>query len=119
ALREDFWEAINNIGLVQYEQGNLNAASENWTKAVEINDKVAEPQLAIAVATYQKGDRNLAIEQAEAALRLDGRYGDLDFLADQLWGERILKDAAPLLAQPRVQIAAQRALESVQNQQFR
>ena len=118
-LREDFWEAINNIGLVQYEQGNSDGALESWTAAVAINNQVTEPQLAIAVVNYQKGNRTLAIDQAEAALRLDGRYGNLEFLADQLWGERILKDAAPLLAQPRVQIAAQRALEALQNEQLR
>ncbi len=116
ALKADFWEAINNIGLVQYEQGEIEAAIVSWQKSVSINDKAAEPLLAIAVARFQQGNQAEGIEQAEAALRLDGRYGNLEFLAEQLWGDRILKDAAPLLAQPRVQIAAQRALEAAQNE---
>ena len=40
---------------------------------------------------------------AKAALKIDRRYADLDFLKDNLWGDRLLADAKPLLELPAVQ----------------
>lgn len=103
--KEDFWEAINNIGLVQYEQGDATAALESWQRAIDINGEAVEPQLAVAVAHYAQGDRAAAVAQAIDALTADSRYGDVEFLAEQLWGDRLLADTAVLLAVPQVREA--------------
>lgn len=109
AVKEDFWEAINNIGLVKYEQGKTKEALKHWQRAVEINNEVAEPQLAIAVALFARGDQEDGIRQAEAALEMDSRYGDVEFLREQLWGEALLKATAELLAVPSIQDTIARA----------
>ncbi|MGF1498843.1 MAG: tetratricopeptide repeat protein [Elainellaceae cyanobacterium] len=92
-LQEDFWPAVNNIGLVLYEMGDVDEALEKWQEAVEITDsQEPEPQLAIAVALFAKGELAEAIAQGEAALQLDDRYGDVDFLRQNLWGDRLLSE---------------------------
>ncbi|HIK09882.1 MAG TPA: tetratricopeptide repeat protein [Oscillatoriaceae cyanobacterium M33_DOE_052] len=97
-----FWPAINNMGLVKYEQGDLDGALRKWREAANIDKEAAEPQLAIAVALYTKGEQEKGLATGEAALRLDPRYGDLDFLRENLWGSRLLKDTAKFLATPRI-----------------
>ena len=114
--KEDFWEAINNVGLVKYEQGKSEEAMTRWQQAISINNEAAEPQLAIAVALLAKGDQEAAIRQGKAALTLDSRYGDLDFLKDQLWGERLLQDTAKLLAIPSIQTAIEDAANQTNSQ---
>jgi hypothetical protein len=39
----------------------------------------------------------------EAALRIDERYGDLKFLKENLWGDRLLSDTKKFLEVPRIQ----------------
>jgi tetratricopeptide (TPR) repeat protein len=98
-----FWPAITNIGLIKYEQGNGDEAIRLWRRAMEIDKEAAEPQLAMAVALYAKGDREQGIALGETALRMDERYANVDFLKENLWGERLVKDAQQLLATPRIQ----------------
>jgi tetratricopeptide (TPR) repeat protein len=102
-----FWPAINNIGLIKYEQGDVQGAIKQWQAAVAIEKQAAEPLLALAVALYGKGDRQQGLAMGEAALRIDGRYGDLDFLKQNLWGNRLLSDTKKFLELPRIQAALQ------------
>ena len=102
AKNKEFWPAINNIGLVLYEMGNIDGAKKQWEAAVEVDKDAAEPLLAIAVATYVKGDKQKGIRLAEQALKIDQRYSDLDFLKENLWGEKLLKDAKQLLDTPSI-----------------
>jgi tetratricopeptide (TPR) repeat protein len=102
-LDGQFWPAVNNIGLVLYERGDTEGALERWQQAVAIDNAQPEPQMAIAVVLYRQGQRDTALAQGEAALRSDPRYGDLEFLADNLWGEQLLSDAETFLAQPQIQ----------------
>ncbi len=51
-IEKSFWPAINNIGLIKYEQGNAQEALSKWQEALTIDSEQAEPQLAIAVALY-------------------------------------------------------------------
>ena len=107
-----FWPAVNNIGLILYEKGDASGAMEKWeeaiTKAQETNQPTAEPQLALAVALYAKGDRQKSIAMGEKALSTDGRYAQLDFLKQNLWGKRLLLDTEQFLQLPRIQAALQR-----------
>jgi hypothetical protein len=63
--------------------------------------------LALGVALYTKGDRQQGLAMGEAALRIDQRYGELDFLKQNLWGERLLSDTKKFLELPRIQAALQ------------
>jgi len=98
----NFWQAINNIGLVKYEQGDIEGAIAQWESAVEINSKAAEPQLALAVALYAQGDIEAGLAMAQAALQLDPNYADLEFLKENLWGERLMAETKKLLETPRI-----------------
>lgn len=102
-----FWPAINNIGLIEYEQGDVEAALKQWQSALAIEKQAAEPLLAMAVALYSRGQQERALKMGEAALRIDSRYGDLDFLKQNLWGDRLLADTMKFLAHPRIQAALQ------------
>lgn len=105
AQDQKFWPAINNIGLIQYEQGNVEAAMKQWQTAVTLDKQAAEPLLALAVALYTKGDRQQGLTLGETALRIDQRYANLDFLKENLWGDRLLSDAKKFLELPRIQAA--------------
>ncbi|MCL6751434.1 tetratricopeptide repeat protein, partial [Nostoc sp. CCCryo 231-06] len=99
----NFWWAINNIGLIKYEQGDVKGAIKQWQEAVAINNKAAEPLLALAVTLYAKEEREQALSKAKQAFIIDKRYGDLAYLKKNLWGERLLADAKKLLASPEIQ----------------
>ncbi len=101
------WPAINNIGLIRYEQGQLDEALKQWRAAVSIEKQAAEPLLAMAVALYTKGDRAQGLKIGQAAVKIDGRYGDLEFLKHNLWGDRLLGDTKKFLATPQMQTALQ------------
>jgi len=57
---------INNIGLIKYEQGDVEAALKQWQAALAIDKQAAEPQMAM-VALYTKGDRKQSLAMGEAA----------------------------------------------------
>lgn len=103
AQEAKFWPAINNIGLIKYEEGKVDEAIQLWQKAADIDSKAAEPRLAIAVATYaRKGDVEKGLNLGEFAVRLDSRYAKLDFLKENLWGEKLLADTKKLLDTPKI-----------------
>lgn len=97
-----FWPAVNNMGLVRYEMGEVQEAIRLWEKAVTI-EASAEPQLALAIALYVQGQQEKGFSLGEAALQSDSRYADLEFLKANLWGERLLADAAAFMQTPRIQ----------------
>ncbi|NBD15803.1 MAG: tetratricopeptide repeat protein [Cyanobacteria bacterium] len=99
-LEAGFWPAINNIGLIEYEQGKIAAAMEKWRTAAEIAENATEPKLAIAVALYGQGKQQEAIKMAQAALRSDTRYANLEFLEENLWGEKLLADTEDFFTSP-------------------
>ena len=74
-----------------------------WQQAVKIDPDRAEPKLALAVALYVKGEQEKAFKMAEAALKLDKKFAELEYLKENLWGKRMLADAEKLLSTPRIQ----------------
>ena len=100
---KSFWPAINNVGLVEYEQGNVDKAIKKWQQALSIDGKQAEPKLALAVALHNQGKTQQGIELGISALKVDNRYADLEFLRENLWGERLLEDTKVFLATPQIQ----------------
>lgn len=103
-LENKFWAATNNIGLVEYERGNVEIAIKKWEPAiaqgVATEQQTAEAQLALGTAIYIRGDRQRGLKKAEEALKIDVRYGRIEFLKENLWGDRLLADAKVILAVP-------------------
>jgi tetratricopeptide (TPR) repeat protein len=112
-----FWPAINNIGLIDYEQGRVDAAIQRWQASADIDNKAAEPRLAIAVALYSKGDREKGLTLGETAIKLDSRYADLKFLKENLWGERLLADTQKFLETPQMKATIAQAQERLSQPQ--
>ncbi|MEO0455792.1 MAG: tetratricopeptide repeat protein [Cyanobacteria bacterium P01_A01_bin.114] len=101
---DSFWPAVNNIGLVLYETGDTAGAIEKWRESLTISNGEAEPQLAIAVALHTQGTQtDEAIRTATEALERDSRYADLDFLKENLWGERLLSATRQFFETPALQ----------------
>lgn len=101
---ESFWPAVNNIGLVLFERGNADGAIAQWRASLQLAEGEAEPQLAIAAALYSQGKQTEeAIRLATEALERDSRYANLEFLQEQLWGERLLGATEALFTAPAVQ----------------
>jgi tetratricopeptide (TPR) repeat protein len=103
--KADFWPALNNIGLISYETGNPAVAIQSWQQSIGIDKKAAEPQLALAVALFQQGKQEEAYRLGEAALRNDSRYASMDYLKENLWGEKLLTDTSNFLKTPRIRAA--------------
>ncbi len=103
AADQRFWPALNNIGLIEYEEGKVKAALSKWQSVVAIDHTAAEPQMAIAVVLYFQGDLEQAYAIAEKSLSLDPRYADLQFLRENLWGDRLLADTQKFLETPKMQ----------------
>ena len=74
---------------------------------MSIDKKAAEPLLALAVAFYNHGDKQKSLEMGVSALRIDSRYGNLDFLKENLWGDRLLADTKKFLELPEIKLALQ------------
>jgi tetratricopeptide (TPR) repeat protein len=106
SIDKKFWAATNNIGLVEYERGNRDAAIAFWqnslSQAKDVEFQAAEPTLALAAATYAKGDRVKGIQLGVEAMKIDPRYGKPEFLVENLWGEKLIADTKPILEAPAV-----------------
>lgn len=106
AKDQTFWPAINNIGLVNYEQGDVDEAVQNWKAAALLDgkkgEKSGEPEMALAVALYKQGDKAQAFQLAESALSANSRYSDIEFLKENLWGDRLIADTKVVLATPEM-----------------
>lgn len=110
ARQDNFWAAINNQGLVLYEADQPEAAMERWRQAIAINDQVAEPELALAAALYNQGDRREStIGMAVRALDREPDYVEEDFQESQLWGEKLREAARDLFTDSRLQNTLERA----------
>ena len=87
---------------MKYEQGDIEGAIKHWQEAIAIDGEQAEPQLAVAVALYKQGNREEGLKLGESALTLDSRYADLEFLAENLWGDRLIADTKAFLSTPQI-----------------
>ena len=111
ALRGDFWEAINNQGLVLFENDRRGDAIARWRRVLGIKPDVAETSLALAAALYGSSPANQAeaLRLAEKALGEDPNYVHEAFQKEQLWGPKLRSTAARLLADPALKAAVDRA----------
>ena len=110
-LRKDFWEAINNQGLVLFEAGRSGDAVIRWRRVLKIKPDAAETTLALATALYVGGEGNRAeaVRLTEAALAADPNYVLDSFQKEQLWGPKLRTASRQLLALPELKSAVERA----------
>jgi hypothetical protein len=59
--------------------------------------------MAMAAVLFSQGQVEKAIFLAEAALQIERRFGEVEILKKNLWGERMIAAAQSLLANPRLQ----------------
>lgn len=111
ALRPNFWEAINNQGLVLFERGQLQEAMKLWRKVLTIKPSVAESSLALAAALHSElpANKEESFRLAESALADDPNYVKEEFQKEQLWGPRLREATRRLLAEPFLKPAVERA----------
>ena len=113
------WPAVNNIGLVLYEQRQITSALEKWTQALALaGGKESEPKLAMAIGRYAQdscrvaahasSDRcQKAITLGVEALEQDSRYGQPEFLEKNLWGPRLVNSARQFFQAPAIKALLQ------------
>jgi tetratricopeptide (TPR) repeat protein len=111
ALRADFWEAINNQGLVLYESGRSGEAIQRWRRVLKLQPDAAETNLALASALFEGSAPNQkeALQLAEKALAADPNYVLESFQKEQLWGPKLRASTSRLLAQPALKSMVERA----------
>ena len=86
-LKPDFWQAINNRGLVFYELDKKLLAISSFEEAISIEED-AETILALAVS-LQSNNKLEAIALAQRALTLNPQYVSYEYRKEQLWGEKL------------------------------
>jgi tetratricopeptide (TPR) repeat protein len=85
--------------------GDVDGAIKRWEQAIALDDKAAEAMLALAVALYGKGDQAKGLAMGEAALKLDKRYATVEYLKENLWGDRLIAATQNFLATPQIKAA--------------
>ncbi len=110
-LRGDFWEAVNNQGLVLFELDRPREAIERWRKVLKIKPDAAETSLALATVLYGSNPQNRseALQLAENALNTDPNYVHETYQKEQLWGVKLRAATARLLALPELKASVERA----------
>ncbi len=88
-IKADFWQAINNKGLIYFEQDAILLAINNFTKAIEIK-RNAESMLALGVS-LKDTNKKKSILLVKEALQKNPKYSSFEFRKEQLWGEKLQK----------------------------
>ena len=86
-IKPDFWQVINNKGLIYYEMNEKVLAEKNFIKALSIN-RNGETLLALAVSLQSK-DPQKAIQLAKEALKIYPQFVSYEFRKEQLWGNEL------------------------------
>ena len=95
-LNPNFWQVINNQGLILYEINKKKEALSKFKLAAKISND-AEPRLALAISIYStKGNSIESFNIAKNALTDNPKYADIEYQSEQLWGRK-LQHAAKLL----------------------
>jgi tetratricopeptide (TPR) repeat protein len=112
SLRKGFWEALNNQGLVLFEQGRTKQAIQRWRQVLSIKADAAEPTLALAAGLFASdpNGRSEAVELAGKALDSDPNYVLESYQKDQLWGPKLRSTTQELLQLAELKPIVDRAL---------
>ncbi len=108
-LKADFWEALNNQGLVLYEMDQPKKAIKIWREVLKIKQN-AEPMLALAAALKHLEPNNQeSLKLAKQALSINPNYVSSAHQREQLWGEKLQAAAKRLLKDPKLMADVKRA----------
>ena len=90
-INPNFWQSINNEGLIYFELNQSLKAIKRFKLAVEISND-AEPMLALAIALFSGDNKSIkSIDLAKNALKLNPKYASSKYQSEQLWGEKLQK----------------------------
>ncbi len=111
SLRTNFWEAINNQGLVLFELDRRSEAMDRWRKVLSSKPDAAETSLALGSSLFLTNPQNRAeaVRLANNALNEDPNYVKERYQKDQLWGPKLRAAARHLLSQPELKSTVERA----------
>src|SRR2546423_920318 len=70
AKNPDCWMAYNNLGVVQFEKGNVDDAIEKYQRSLRLHPDYPEAHYNLGSALLQKGYASEAIRQCEEALKI-------------------------------------------------
>src|SRR5207237_1196847 len=76
AKNPDCWMAYNNLGVVQFEKGNIEDAIEKYQRSLRLHPDYPEAHYNLGSALLQKGDAGEAIRQCEEALKIQPNEPD-------------------------------------------
>ena len=110
-LRTDFWEAINNQGLVLFDEGKTKEAIARWRQVLNLKPDAAETTLALATGLFSQSPANRqdALDLAKKALTTDPNYVLESYQKDQLWGPKLRLATQELLLQNELKAVVERA----------
>ena len=92
-LNPNFWQVINNKGLILYEINKKEEALSKFKLAAKLSNN-AEPRLALAIASYSmKGMSIETLNIAKNALIDNPKYADIEYQSEQLWGRKLQHSA--------------------------
>ena len=101
-IKPDFWEALNNQGIIEFEIGQEKKAIKTWRKVLNIENN-SEPMLALAAALNIFNPENReSLKLAKEALRKNPNYVSSDHQKEQLWGNRLIEATKELLSHPQL-----------------
>ena len=113
-INSNFWQAINNEGLILYELNNSKEAINKFKLALEISND-AEPMLALAIALFSINNKSVeSIKLAKNALKNNPKYVSTEYQAKQLWGEKLQKSAKLLFKIKEMKTVVREAKEKSQ-----
>ena len=92
-LNPNFWQVINNKGLILYEMNKKEEALSKFKLAAKLSNN-AEPRLALAISSYSmKGISIETLNIAKNALIDNPKYADIEYQSEQLWGRKLQHSA--------------------------
>ncbi len=113
-LNPDFWQVINNEGLILYEMNKKEKALSKFRLAAKISNN-AEPRLALAIAIYSTQGKSIeALNIAKNALIDNPSYARIKYQSEQLWGQNLQKSAQILFRNKEMKKAVKEAKEKSQ-----
>jgi tetratricopeptide (TPR) repeat protein len=110
-LLKDFWEPINNQGLLLWEADRRQDAMERWQRVLKINPDGVETSLAMATGLFVTSPefRGEALGLAEKVLAADPKYVLDSYQKEMLWGDKLRAETRRLLSQHELMKAVDRA----------
>ena len=113
-INSNFWQSINNEGLILYELNNKLEAISKFKLALKISNN-AEPMLALAVLLFISDNNSIeSINLAKNALQAKPEYISTEYQAKQLWGKKIQKSAQLLFQAKEMKKVVNEAKEKSQ-----